>query len=102
MAQILGVKVQSGLSKAGKDYNIVTATYVEPFQNIDKENLRINNYGLNVVVRQFGYLEQADVNELRSRVSAQKFPCEGKLITEERQNFGKYESALVNIVFDKE
>lgn len=103
MAQLLGVKVQRGLSKAGKDYNIVTATYVSSAEDVDKENLKIKNYGLNVSIRQFAFMEKEQVDSLVTRLSTRKFPCEVQLITEEREFNGKFESALVDIKFnDKE
>lgn len=103
MAQLLGVKVQRGYSeKSKKDYNIVTATYVSSAENVDKENLKITNYGLNVSIRQFAFLEKEQVDSLVTRLNGRKFPCEVQLITEEREVFGKFESALVDIKFSKE
>lgn len=100
MAQILGIKVQRGRSsKTQKDYSIITATYVQPVQDVDKENLSIKFFGLNVVTRQMGYMDSDDTTAFVNRIKHIKYPCEGQLVTEEREFDGKFESVLTNIIF---
>lgn len=99
---VLGIEFRSGISKnTNQPYAMAIVHYIQPaLDAYNSATFQQSTYGSTGVARNLQVNSIEDLEALKRKYSLIAFPAKAEFVTQEVNRGGKFESQLVDVVFD--